>query len=75
MSATHKIPRVSLPGINAEDNDEEGKSGFVFYPRRGDSLSFYSKQYDRKFALGKGWLEIRPTGRRRQGRATRNRAH
>jgi len=46
MSATHKIPRVSLPGINEEDKDEEGKSGFVFYPRRGDSLSIYSKQYD-----------------------------
>ena len=60
MSATHHIPRVSLPGINEEDMDEEGKSGFVCYPRRGDSLSFYSKQYDRKFALGRGWLEIPP---------------
>ena len=60
MSATHHIPSVSLPGINEEDRDEEGKSGFVSYPRRGDSLSFYSKQYDRKFALGRGWLEIPP---------------
>jgi hypothetical protein len=60
MSATHKIPRVSLPGIDEEDEDEEGKSGFVCYPRRGDSLSFYSKLYDRRFGLGKGWLEIPP---------------
>ena len=52
MSATHKIPRVSLPGVDEGD--------FVCYPRRGDSLSFYSKLYDRKFGLGKGWLEIPP---------------
>ena len=60
MSATHKIPRVSLPGIDEEDKDEEGKGGFVCYPRRGDSLSFYSKLYDRRFGFGKGWLEIPP---------------
>jgi hypothetical protein len=60
MSATHQIRKISLPGINEEDRDEEGKSCYVCYPRRGDSLSFYSKLYDRKFGLGKGWLEIPP---------------
>jgi hypothetical protein len=60
MSATHKIPRVSLPGIDEEDKDDEGTCGFICYPRRGDSLSFYSKLYDRRFGLGKGWLEIPP---------------
>ncbi len=52
MSATHKIPKVDLPGVSEE--------GFVCYPRRGDSLSFYSKLYDRRFGLGRGWLEIAP---------------
>jgi hypothetical protein len=60
MSATHKIRKVSLPGIDEEDKDEEGKSCFVCYPRRGDSLSFYSKLYDRKFGRRKGWFEIPP---------------
>ncbi len=60
MSATHKIRKVSLPGIDEEDMDEEGKSSFVCYPRRGDSLSFYSKLYDRWFGFGKGWLEVPP---------------
>jgi hypothetical protein len=69
MGATHKIPRVSLPGVDEGDDDDEevseNKSGieknrFVCYPRRGDSLSFYSKLYDRKFGFGKGWLEISP---------------
>jgi hypothetical protein len=60
MSATHKIRKVSLPGIDEEVKDEEGMSSFVCYPRRGDSLSFYSKLYDRRFGLGKGWLEIPP---------------
>ena len=60
MSATHKIRKVSLPGVDEEEKDEEGKSSFVCYPRRGDSLSFYSKQYDRLFGFGKGWLEIPP---------------
>ena len=52
MSATHRIPKVNLDGV-----DEDG---FVCYPRRGDSLSFYSKLYDRRFGFGKGWLEIPP---------------
>ncbi len=36
------------------------RSDFIYYPRRGDSLSFYSKLYDRRFGFGKGWLEISP---------------
>jgi Calcineurin-like phosphoesterase len=52
MSATHRIPKVDLDGVGEED--------FVCYPRRGDSLSFYSKLYDRRFGLGRGWLEIAP---------------
>ena len=52
MSATHRIPKVDLDGV-----DEDG---FVCYPRRGDSLSFYSGLYDRRFGRRKGWLEITP---------------
>ena len=52
MSATHRIPKVDLDGVGEDD--------FVCYPRRGDSLSFYSKLYDRRFGLGRGWLEIAP---------------
>lgn len=52
MSATHEIPYVNLPGVEEKD--------FRCYPRRGDSLSFYSNLYDRRFGLGKGWFEIPP---------------
>jgi Calcineurin-like phosphoesterase len=52
MHETHKIPRVCLPGVD-EDN-------FVCYPRRGDSLSLFSKLYDRKLGFGRGYFEIRP---------------
>lgn len=52
MSATHRIPKVDLDGVTEDD--------FVCYPRRGDSLSFYSGLYDRRFGLGRGWLEIAP---------------
>jgi calcineurin-like phosphoesterase family protein len=52
MSATHRIPKVDLEGVTEDD--------FVCYPRRGDSLSFYSKLYDRRLAFGRGWLEIAP---------------
>ncbi|MGH3146697.1 MAG: metallophosphoesterase family protein [Rubrobacter sp.] len=52
MSATHRIPKVDLSGVGEDD--------FVCYPRRGDSLSFYSKLYDRRLGLGRGWLEIAP---------------
>lgn len=52
MSATHRIPYVNLPGVNEND--------FRCYPRRGDSLSFYSNLYDRRFGFGKGWFEIPP---------------
>ena len=52
MSATHQIPYVRLPGVDEKD--------FRCYPRRGDSLSFYSNLYDRWFGLGKGWFRIPP---------------
>jgi hypothetical protein len=52
MSATHRIPYVRLPGVDEND--------FRCYPRRGDSLSFYSTLYDRRFGFGKGWFEIPP---------------
>ncbi len=50
--ATHKIPRVRLPGVSEE--------GFRCYPRRGDSLSYYSKLYDRSLGLGRGLLYVPP---------------
>ena len=50
--ATHKIPRVDLPGVSEED--------FRCYPRRGDSLSYYSKLYDRSLGLGRGLLYVPP---------------
>lgn len=52
MSATHPIPYVRLPGVDEND--------FRCYPRRGDSLSFYSNLYDRRFGFGKGWFEVPP---------------
>lgn len=52
MSATHRIPKVDLGVVGEED--------FVCYPRRGDSLSFYSKLYDRRFGLGKGLMRLSP---------------
>ena len=50
--ATHKIPKVNLPGVSEE--------GFRCYPRRGDSLSYYSRLYDRKLGLGRGLLYVPP---------------
>lgn len=52
MHETHKIPRVRLPGVDEDD--------FVCYPRRGDSLSLFSKLWDRKLGFGRGYFEIRP---------------
>ena len=52
MHATHKIPRVDIPGVREED--------FHCYPLRGDSLSFYSLLYDRRLAGGRGRLYIEP---------------
>jgi len=52
MSATHTIPRVGLIGLD--------ESEFRCYPLRGDSLSFYSKLYDRKYASGSGGYCIGP---------------
>ncbi len=51
-SATHRIPKVDLDGATEDD--------FVCYPRRGDSLSFYSGLYDRRISSGRGWLELAP---------------
>lgn len=52
MHPTHTIPRVRLPGVDEED--------FVCYPRRGDSLSIFSKLYDRRLAFGRGFFELTP---------------
>jgi hypothetical protein len=52
MHATHKIPRVELPGVGEQD--------FRCYPLRGDSLSLYSKLYDRRLGFGRGRLVIPP---------------
>lgn len=49
--ATHKIPEIDLPGIT--------KEGFVCYPRRGDSLSYYSNLYDRGLG-GRGLFYVPP---------------
>jgi hypothetical protein len=46
MSATHRILKVDL--------DSVGENDLVCYPRRGDSLAFYSKLYDRRLGLGRG---------------------
>ena len=51
-SATHTIPRVGLLGLDERE--------FRCYPLRGDSLSFYSKLYDRKYASGSGEYFIEP---------------
>lgn len=50
--ATHKIPKVNLPGVSEDD--------FVCYPRRGDSLSFFSRLYDRRFGMGRGLFYVPP---------------
>jgi hypothetical protein len=52
MHATHKIPRIDLPGVSEDD--------FRCYPLRGDSLSLYSKLYDRKLGFGFRKLAIPP---------------
>lgn len=51
-SATHTIPKVGMLGL---DEDK-----FRSYPLRGDSLSFYSRLYDRKYASGSGEYHIEP---------------
>jgi hypothetical protein len=52
MHATHKIPRIDLPGVSEDD--------FRCYPLRGDSLSLYSKLYDQKLGFGFRKLAIPP---------------
>lgn len=51
MHATHAIPRIALDGV-----DEEA---FRCYPLRGDSLSFYSRLYERRLPFVRG-VEIDP---------------
>ncbi|HEV2086811.1 MAG TPA: metallophosphoesterase [Cryptosporangiaceae bacterium] len=51
MHATHTIPPVTVGGVD--------ESEFRCYPLRGDSLSFYSQLYDRRFRAG-GRLWIPP---------------
>jgi hypothetical protein len=50
LHGTHKIPRVDLPGVDEND--------FRCYPRRGDSISIFSRNLDRQFCFGRGWLQI-----------------
>jgi hypothetical protein len=50
MHGTHKIPRVDLPGVD--------ENHFRCYPRRGDSISIFSRNLDRRFGFGRGWLQI-----------------
>jgi hypothetical protein len=56
MSDTHRIPKVTpheVPGVDEED--------FKCYPRRGDSLSIYSRVIDRRLFFGLGLFEIDPS--------------
>jgi hypothetical protein len=48
--ATHKIPKVALPGCSEQD--------FRCYPRRGDSLAAYSRLYDKRVGFGRGYLIV-----------------
>ena len=50
--ATHKIPKVDLLGVTEE--------GFRCYPRRGDSLSYYSKLYAEKLRFARNLLYVPP---------------
>jgi hypothetical protein len=52
MHPTHTIPRVRLPGCDERD--------FICYPRRGDSLSIFSKLYDKRLGFRRGFIEISP---------------
>jgi hypothetical protein len=51
MHATHTIGRVALDGVGEED--------FRCYPLRGDSLSFYSRLYERRVPFVRD-IEIDP---------------
>ena len=53
MSDTHRIPKVDVNGV------DEGE--FRCYPRRGDSLSAYSRIVDRRFFFGLGLFRIPPS--------------
>ncbi|MFL5914891.1 MAG: metallophosphoesterase family protein [Gaiellaceae bacterium] len=47
MNETHKIPNIDRSGLNGVSEAE-----FRCYPLRGDSLSIFSRNYGRLFALG-----------------------
>src|SRR5215213_6497625 len=51
MHATHTIPKLALDGVDEHE--------FRCYPLRGDSLSFYSRLYERKWPLVRD-VEIDP---------------
>jgi hypothetical protein len=53
MSDTHRIPKVHVNGVDEDD--------FKCYPRRGDSLSIYSRVIDRRFFFGLGLFDIDPS--------------
>ncbi len=53
LGGTHTIPKVKLPGIDEND--------FRCYPLRGDSFSFFSRLFDRRFFFGRGRFEINPS--------------
>jgi hypothetical protein len=50
--ATHKIPMVKPEVCGCSENE------FRCYPRRGDSLAAYSRLYDRRIGLDKGYLVV-----------------
>ena len=52
MHATHRIPKVALPGVTEEE--------FRCYPLRGDSLARFSEIFDRRLASGRGLLRLTP---------------
>ncbi|HEV7773581.1 MAG TPA: hypothetical protein VGO48_09885 [Conexibacter sp.] len=51
MHATHTIPKLALDGVSEHD--------YRCYPLRGDSLSFYSRLYERKWPFVRD-VEIDP---------------
>ena len=55
-----EVPFNVVGDTGEGDASQHAVVNFVCYPRRGDSLSFYSKLYDRRFGFGSGWLEIAP---------------